>query len=442
MLKKPRVTVKRTIHSLLVVFSMLLVACDQGRTEKSQSADRAVTTLHVWAHAGQASEREVLQTQVQQFNKKNPSLVIQLTFIPERDYNAQVQAAAVAGDLPDVLELDGPYLYNYIWQQHLLALDDRLPKELVDDLLPSIIDQGTYHQQLYAIAAFDSGLGIYARKSALERMGVRIPDKANKAWQLDEFNQLLAKLAAEDEDGAVLDLKLNYRGEWLTYGFSPVLQSAGADLIDRRDYQRSNGVINSAAAISAMQQLQGWIQQGWVDPNLDDAAFINGRVALSWVGHWEYTRYKAQWKDDLVILPLPDFASGSKTGQGSWSWAVSRQSTQADAAVRFMQFMLQTEQVLAMCQANGAVPGTRSAVQQSALYREGGDLHLFAEQLMQGVSVPRPKTPAYPVITHAFQQAFMQIRNGTDPGQALNAAAARIDQDIRDNKGYRLVVQQ
>jgi multiple sugar transport system substrate-binding protein len=436
--KKPGVIIKPAITYLLIVISMLLGACDRDATQ-DRSTDGAEITLNVWAHAGQAAERKVLQAQVRQFNKQNPNITLKLTFIPERDYNAQVQAAALAGDLPDVLELDGPFLYNYIWQNHLLPLEEHLPRELMDDLLPSIIDQGTYNQHLYAIGVFDSGLGLYARKSALERIGARIPGKATDAWQIDEFNQILAKLAVQDEDRAVLDLKLNYRGEWYTYGFSPIVQSAGADLINRNDYQHSSGVLNSAPAIGAMQQVQDWIQQGWVDPNLDDAAFINGRVALSWVGHWEYARYKAQWQDDLLILPLPDFGTGSKTGQGSWSWAVTRNTAHVDAALRFLQFMLQTKQVLAMSDANGAVPGTRSAVQQSKHYGQSGDLHLFAEQLMQGVSVPRPKTPAYPVITTVFQQAFLQIRNGADPGQTLDAAAVKIDQDIRDNKGYPLL---
>ena len=39
-----------------------------------------------------------------------------------------------------------------------------------------------------------------------------------------------------------------------------------------------------------------------------------------------------------------------------------------------------------MCDANGAVPGTQSAVRRSTLYSEQGPLRLFAEQLLQGVS--------------------------------------------------------
>lgn len=88
-----------------------------------------------------------------------------------------------------------------------------------------------------------------------------------------------------------------------------------------------------------------------------------------------------------------------------------------------------------MAEANGAVPGVRAAIERSALYAPGGPLRLFVEQL-DAIAVPRPKTPAYPVITSAFRQAFARIRNGADVQAALDEAVAVIDRDIRDNRGY------
>ncbi|MEJ2392909.1 MAG: extracellular solute-binding protein [Gammaproteobacteria bacterium] len=293
----------RTANKSIIaaLFFLALFVCLSAGCERQHSHN--VTTA--WAHAGQASERAVLQRQIAQFNRQHYKHPIALTFIPERQYNAQVQAAALAGDLPDVLEFDGPYLYNYIWQQQLRPLDKLLPRKLIDDLLPSIIKQGTYGHHLYSIGVYDSGLGLYARKSALQKIHARIPRSAADAWSVAEFDQILAELAKRDPDRAVLDLKLNYTGEWYTYAFSPVIESAGGDLIDRRTYQTSNGFINSPAAVAALQQVQHWIQRGWVDPNLDDAAFVSGRVALSWSGHWEYARYKRAWGNDLLVLPLP-----------------------------------------------------------------------------------------------------------------------------------------
>ena len=437
-------TGKQSILNLLwvCVLMCLMIGCDQNSSQSSlQEADGKpdVMTLHVWAHAGQAAERQVLKSQVVRFNQQAAGINIKLTFIPERDYNAQIQAAALAGDLPDILEFDGPYLYNYIWQNHLLPLETMLPQAVIKDLLPSIIAQGTHGQHLYSVGVFDSGLGLYARRSALQSISARIPASAADAWSVEEFNNVLTQLQQQDSDKAVMDLKLNYTGEWFTYGFSPILQSAGVDLINRETYQTSTGILNNVKAVVAMQQVQNWIQKGLVDPNLDDAAFITGRVALSWTGHWEYTRYKEAWQDDLIVLPLPDFGEGSKTGQGSWNWGISNKSRYPKAAAEFIRFLLKTGEVLAMSNANGAVPGTRSAVLQSILYGAQGDLHLFADQLLQGVAISRPKTPAYPVITTEFQQVFQQIRNGADVKQSLDRAAMKIDQDIRDNKGYPFI---
>jgi multiple sugar transport system substrate-binding protein len=397
------------------------------------SDERDDSVLEVWVHSGQPGERKTIEEQVARFNAANDDVEVKLTVLPERSYNAQVQSAALAGELPDVLEFDGPYLYNYIWQGHLVPLDGLLPDDVVDDLLPSIVAQGTYGGKLYSVGTFDSGLALYARRGALEAAGVRVP---GKPWTIDEFDSALAALAARDEDGAVLDLKLNYPGEWITYAFSPVLQSAGGDLIDRATYRTAKGVLDGPASRRAMGRVQAWFGKGYVDPNVDDAAFVAGRVALSWVGHWEYQRYAKAAGDDLVLVPLPDFGKGAKTGQGSWNWSVTKRCRRPEAAARFLAFLLKPDEVLAMTDANGAVPATKAAIARSQLYGPGGPLRLFVEQLRDGTAVPRPRTPAYPVITSAFQRAFLDIRDGADVGEALGKAARAIDTDIEDNEGY------
>ncbi len=416
----------------LAAGASLAAAC---RPEPGLEADGG-RRLSVWYHAGQAAERRALAGQIERFNARQDEVRVEATMIPEGAYNGQVRAAALAGDLPDVLELDGPYLYSYAWQGELLPMGPLLPPELRADLLPSILEQGTYRGILYSVGTFDSGLGLYARRSRLEAVGARLPDGPAEAWSVEELETVLARLAERDPDGAILDLKLNYGEEWLTYGFSPILQSAGADLIDRGDDASAEGVLNGPAAVAAMRRVQRWIAAGYVDPNLDDAAFTGGRVALSWVGHWEYERYREAAGEDLALLPLPDFGAGSRTGQGSWGWAVTTRCARPRDAMRFLRFLLEPEEVLAITRANGAVPARRSAIERSARYRPGGPLHLFVRQLTEGYAVPRPRTPAYPVISAAFAEAFRDIRNGRDVQAALDEAVRAIDRDIADNRGY------
>jgi multiple sugar transport system substrate-binding protein len=415
----------------VLLFVVFLAGCGSGTPD----SDKAIR-LEVWAHAGQESERNTLRAQIERFQKAQPGVRIHLTLIPEGSYNAQVQAAAVAGELPDLLEFDGPFLYTYVWQGRLIPLDGRLSDSVRTDLLPSILNQGTYRDRLYSVGTFDSGLGLYADRSRLAAAGVRIPTSPAEAWSVGEFNRILTDLAQQDPDGAVLDLKLNYAGEWYTYAFSPLIQSAGGDLIDRSTYQSANGVLNGPEAVRAMRIIQSWIHAGFVDPNIDGASFISGRVALAMGGHWNYRQYAAALGDNLLVLPLPDFGTGAKTGQGSWNWAVTVKCTQPAAAIAFLEFLLTPQEVLAMTEANGAVPGTQAAIAQSALYREDGPLSLFVTQLVGGYAVPRPRTPAYPVITATFQKAFDRIRSGGDVQEVLDRAVRTIDEEIEDNQGY------
>lgn len=392
--------------------------------------------LRIWVHSGQQAERQVIERQVKRFNASQKQIAVEITWIPEGAYNAQVQAAALSKDLPDVLEFDGPFVYNYVWQRNLIPIDNLISPETRADLIPSIIKQGTYNNRLYSVATFDSGLGLYARRSQLKAAGVRIPQGNKDAWTAEEFKGVLAALATKDSDRQVLDLKLNYRGEWFTYGFSPILASAGGGLIDRPNYTSASGTLNNPASVGAMQQVQDWIAKGYVDPNIDDTAFTGKRVALSWVGHWAYQDYAKAIGEDLIVLPLPNFGEGSKTGQGSWNWGITTNCQNPKAAMKFLEFLLQPQQVLEIANANGGVPGTKRAIALSKLYAPGKPLSLFADQLLAGQTVPRPQTPAYPVITSAFQEAFNNIRNGQEVKQALDRAVTEIDLDIQDNQGY------
>ncbi len=392
--------------------------------------------LEVWSHAGQESERRVLREQVSRYDALHPRLRVRLTFLPEGSYTGQVQAAAVAGDLPDLLELDGPFVADAAWQGSLRPLDGRLDPGLLADLLPSVVAQGTWAGHLWAVGAFDSGLAIWARRSALVEAGIRIPQGPDDAWTADELDAALDALARTDPDGAVLDLKLNYRDEWFTYGFAPLLTSAGGSLLDLGPPPHAGGVLDSAPSVAALQRVQGWIVAGRVDPNLDDLAFVSGRVALSWVGHWEAPRYERAWGDDLVLVPLPDLGRGSRTGQGSWVWTVPADSRYADDAIALLEYLLAPDQVQATVAANGAVPARRSAIRPSDPWAPGGLLHLYLQQLEGGFAVPRPRTPAYPAVTGAFARAFLAIRDGADVRGTLTRAAAAIDRDVADNHGY------
>jgi multiple sugar transport system substrate-binding protein len=400
----------------------------------------AEETVSVWFHSGKGEERQALDAQVADFNEANAGEVqIELINLPEGSYNEQVQAGALAGDLPCLLDFDGPFVYNYAWSGYLLPLDSYVSEDMKADFLPSIIEQGTYAGKLYSLGQFDSGLGIWGNKAYLEKAGVRIPKGIDDAWDKAEFMDALEKLQALDEVEYALDMKMNYGvGEWYTYAFSPILQSFGADLIDRSDYQSADGVLNGPEAVEAMTFFQELFTKGYANANpAGDDDFYGRKIsALSFVGHWMWAPHNEGLGDDLVVIPMPKFGDKVVTGMGSWNWGLTSSCPNPDAAWKVLEYLVSPDEILRMTNANGAVPARNSAIAKSELYAEGGPLNLFAQQLTSGLAVARPSTPAYPVITQAFAEAVQNIISGADVKEELDKAVEKIDQDIEDNQGY------
>ena len=168
------------------------------------------------------------------------------------------------------------------------------------------------------LGIYDSGLAMYGNRSYLEKAGVRIPT-VKQPWDLTEFEVALEKLTALPEVDYALDLKINYgRGEFYTFGFSPILQSFGGDLIDRNTYQSARGVLDGPQSVAALQRFQSWFQKGWTNPRPsgDDDFYGSRKAALSWVGHWIYSTHAEALGEDLVLIPMPDFGHGPKDRNG------------------------------------------------------------------------------------------------------------------------------
>jgi multiple sugar transport system substrate-binding protein len=429
----------------LVLPLVALAACGGGGgTDTSAEAGSGQGTISVWAHQGQKNEAAALQNAVKSFNSSQSDIKVDLKLIPENDYTKTITATDAA-KLPDVMEFDGPTMANFVYNKKLAPIDTYVSSKTMDNATPASKAQGEIDGEHYGLGMFDSGLGIYGNKKLLDAAGVTYPKGLSDGWTATEFTAALKALKAKDSDGKTLDLQESggYANEWGTYGFAPVVWSAGGSLLKDG---KAEGALDTPAVVSAMKTFQSW--KTYVDPNTDGNAFAKGRVALSWVGHWMYPAYSEALGDDLVVLPLPDFGNGPKTGQGSWAWGIGADTKNAKASGTFLDYLLNDTNVSAMTTANGAVPATKTALAKSELYQQGGPLQLFADQLAKPcgdtditkscVAVTRPVTAGYPVITSKFSEALNSVYGGADPKSALEKAARGIDQDFSDNAGYQI----
>ncbi|WP_405525119.1 sugar ABC transporter substrate-binding protein [Streptomyces canus] len=428
----------------LVLPLAALAACGGGSGGTSADAGSGKGTISVWAHQGQKSEDTALQNAVRSFNTSQSGIKVELKLIPGNDYTKTITATD-ASQLPDVMEFDGPTMANFVYNKKLAAIDSYVSAKTLSNATDASKAQGEVDGKHYGLGMYDSGLGVYGNKKLLDAAGVKYPTGLSDDWTAAQFTAALKALKAKDSDGKVLDLQENngLSNEWGTYGFAPIVWSAGGSLLKDG---KAEGALDTPAVVSAMKTFQFW--KTYTDPNTDANAFAKGRVALSWVGHWMYPAYSEALGSDLVVLPLPDFGNGPKAGQGSWAWGIGANTKNAKAAGAFLDYLMNDTNVTAMTTANGAPPATKTALAASTLYKQGGPLQLFADQLAKPcgdsditkscVAVTRPVTAGYPTVTAKFSDALNSIYGGADPKSALAKAARSIDQDFSDNAGYKI----
>lgn len=133
------------------------------------AAAQAETELSLWYHgAGSANAEATLVEQlVTEFNASQSEYKVVLESFPQLAYNDAVGAAALAGELPDILDVDGPVMPNWAWAGYMQPLS--VDKADFDGFLPGTI--GEWNGEIYSVGLWDAAAAITTRKSTLDKYG-------------------------------------------------------------------------------------------------------------------------------------------------------------------------------------------------------------------------------------------------------------------------------
>ncbi len=397
---------------------------------------QGATELSLWYHgAGNEVEREILVGIINDFNASQSNWTVTLEEFPQASYNESITAAAVAGNLPDIVDVDGPVMPSWAWAGYMAPLS--LPEGTLDNFLPGAV--GTWNEQVYSVGLWDAAVAVFARRSVLEGAGIRIPT-LEEPWTAEEFDAALVTLQGTGDFEYAIDFGMAWTGEWYPYAFSPLLQSFGGDLIDRSSYVTAEGVLNGEAAVAWGEWWQSVFERGLSPGTSQDGAdretgFIDGRYAMQWNGNWAALPALEAYGEDMLFLPAPDLGSGSTIGAASWQFGVAASSENQEGANAFIAFAIQDKYLAAFSDGIGLIPATASAAALTENYAEGGPLNVFFG-LSEAQALIRPPTPGYPVMALVFEKAAADIANGADVQDTLDAAVDEIDADIEANSGY------
>ncbi|MCZ0874570.1 ABC transporter substrate-binding protein [Peribacillus sp. AS_2] len=400
---------------LLVSISLLLMFAAVGCSKSESVNSDGKKTITMWVHISDENEEgKVYKKRVEAFNKNYApdNIKAKIEFIPRSGngggYEDKVNAALTTSTLPDVITLDGPNTAAYAKSGVIAPLDEYVKDQ--EDLLPSIKQQGTYKDKLYAIGVSESSVGIYYNKRMLQEAGVDLNTlpTVDNPWTWDQF-LALCKTLKDKYDKPAIDMQLQSKDEMLTYALTPFVWSADGDIISK-DGKKAEGVFNNKPTVEALTFIQTMLKEGYTTRTPVKQAFETEKYPMKFSGVWTVTDMKTNYqKVDYGVIPYPVSPKTKKlvSPSGSWQFAMTQTSENKEWAAKLVDWMTNKDSNVELSRTIAALPVRYSS--EKVMAKEFSDqMNVFLKQLKE-TGHARPVTPAYPQVTRAFQQTIDDI---------------------------------
>ena len=288
----------------------------------------AATDLSMWYHgAGNEVEGKVIHQIVDDFNASQSDWKVTIESFPQTSYNDSVTAAALAGNLPDILDMDGPNMPNWAWSGYMqpLPIDEsvvrRLPARHEGHVeRQALFDRPVGRRGRALCPQVDPGRTRTPRPDARQALdGRRIHGRARQGQGVRQV-QISAR-SRHERPGRMVSLRLLAL---------PAVASAATSSTarpTRPPMERSTATPPSSSASGG----RSCSRDGYA-PGTSRRARPTSRTASSTAtSPSSGTATGARWRpwptvDDVLFLPAPDFGHGGKIGAGSWQFGVSAKS--------------------------------------------------------------------------------------------------------------------
>nr|WP_321261203.1 sugar ABC transporter substrate-binding protein [uncultured Sphaerochaeta sp.] len=334
-----------------------------GGSEKSGSTGKSEEKITLdWTFWATEKELDIFaRPAIEEFEKQNPNIHINLIFIANTDYFKQLAVDIATNNEADIVTLDTgdgiSAYYNIRKGGAFIPLDDYMKGYVLDDGTElekiDLIDSVKKNGQVVALPwfTFAAPVTIY-RKSVLEKAGVD-PAELSASW--DSYYKAAKKLTKDTNGDGKTDI----------YGFSH--QTEGSVLLrwwtmhwlwengggifpkEEAPYTADNLIWNSKENIEATEFLKKMITEcgpsGKYTVNDALNMFANGSVATMQATTWCFANLKAMmnqddYENDIGLAYFPN--NGDKTPVNvTWGnpLAISSNSEHPEEAFKFIAFM-------------------------------------------------------------------------------------------------------
>jgi ABC-type glycerol-3-phosphate transport system substrate-binding protein len=397
-----------------------------------------------------------MQQVIEGFVNSHPNIQVELETYPFRQL-FEVIEIQMQGQSPDVdvISVDVPLVASYTVRGFLHPLDEYFTAEEIETTwIPAASEAGTFNDQFMAAPQNNSTQFLYFNRTLFEENGVEPPpamvegtggepglidEVVSGRWTWEQVVDAAEQLTLES--AGVTDVwGLIFDQVSRPYQMLALPESLGQPSISP-DGLTTDGYLNSEAWIRAAtfyyDLFNTWgVSPTGVEPDQTTELFASGRVAMFVGGEWNIPTLANTDGLDFAIAAHPYFADGEvATPTGSWHAGVSAFSEQKDAAAEFVKYLTASpEGSQIWYDAHGHFPATTELLEAINTSEETESFPQSAYRLgvyeAQNTAVPRPQSPGYLEFEDILNNTLEDIRNGSDPEEALNAAVQRIDRGL------------
>ena len=339
--------------------------------------------IHFW-HIFVRGHAEALESITARFHEANPDIRVVLTHQGGYDdLNMKLAAATAAGAPPTMALL----IANWVppaYYGELMPLDNVIPEEILDDILPALVADNTFWGTLLAVP--------FNRTTNVLFYNTDLVPEPPQTWE-----ELLA-MAEElriDEDG---DGVFDRYGKGIRPGpeqFAFLFLQAGGQWFNEDE---TEFLIDSPAGIAAMEFLHELRQVSFFQTGWFSGPFGEGFVAMYWgstAGIPFVARAAAAHETNWSIAKLPSGPLGVSysifMGANIGIFELGTTEEERAAAVRFLLHLLSPEEHLYWVKHTGNLPfrfTTLESPEWAAFVEENPHWEGIAEQVLLSYAYP------------------------------------------------------
>ena len=333
-----------------------LAACAPGSGKAGGTSGGGTNlSLTYWSNPTRTANT---QAEIDAYIKANPTVKIQPQPGDFSSYWEKLATQTAGGTAPDIIQMDMAYISEY---GHRGALLD-VSKVDTSKFVEGTVESGKIDGKLVGINAGINSFIILSNPSVFEKAKMDLPD--DTTWTWDEFMDVAAEVAAKADvpfGGCRMFSSDALFGTWLRQHGKELFtaEGPGFELADAEAWFEMMVKFEKAKAIGTAQQISEEGEGASAKP-LAQSAIVVGNAAMQSSNTNQLEANNAASGQTLKMLRAPSLA-GKATDRKAWYkasmlWSVSAKSKNADAAIAWVNWWVNSTEAADLDKAERGIP--------------------------------------------------------------------------------------